>query len=608
MTETHTLKARERGLFGLVAVILTLPSYFLSPFPTTGIDVGWVYWLHRIADDRLPWGTDAVFTYGPLGWIAVPQYEYRLHYLVTIIVCALCTLSIVLPILKRNEKDGWLAPLLLVASVVLMFALLPALPERFLGVLMFHIVLRFIGKDTIESARWTMGFAAAAGFLWLVKLSVGVVGLGFLMALLLWDVVTSKDRVARLRALGLLVVAPVFTLASFILGFITVGHSRLFDVARYLKDSLNLALFYSDNMSAAYAPIWTFLLVPVMGLTILLLMPRSLRVFVPLALSLLIVFRLGFTRHDLGHMYSVMGLPLFTLLAARMALTNNESPKTLFAFTPKRFDVVVVVATSCFTVLGLVFANHTLPVFEAQRVKASVKGVGGLVSDAFTRGDRAAVLSAQQRTVSELSTMLKGNSVDISTDTIGIEPYDLGLHWALGTARPRQNVVFQRYQSYSVESDTIGATFYADRGPTFVLYKLNAVVDGRLASGEAPRTTIALLRSYDHIATSPDKAWVLLKRRTDPDRRKDLCFPTVLISPAPPSAMRRLFSTVVVPIDNPTVMVDGKVRRLTTASFNTPIAAEPVGSSVVDDQSGPLKITPLSGVASVTPGPPVCRR
>jgi hypothetical protein len=608
MTETYALRAGARRLFGLAAVLLTLPTYFLSPFPTMGIDVGWVYWLHRIAEDRLPWGSDAVFTYGPLGWIAVPQYEFRLHYLVSIIVCALCTWSIVAPILKRVEQPGWRTPLLLVVCVVLMFALLPALPERFLGVLMFHIVLHFIRKEKIHSARWTMGFAAATGALWLIKLSVGVVGLAFLMALLIWDVATSKSRITRLRSAGLLVVAPVFALISFVLGFITIGHSNLSDVSRYLKDSLNLALFYGDNMSAAYAPIWTFLLVPIMGLSLLLLMPRSLRVFVPISLSLLIVFRLGFTRHDLGHMYSVMGLPLFTLLAAKVASDKGEQPRTVFAFSPQRYDVVLLAATAWFTVLGIVFANHTLPTFEAQRVKASLKAVGGLVSTKFTNGDRVAVVSAQQKTVTEVSDLLKSNKVNLETDTIGIEPYDLGLHWALGIARPRQNVIFQRYQSYSPQADNINASFLRESGPKYILYRVNAVVDGRLASAESPRTTVAILRLYDNIASSTNNEWVLMKRRSSSDAAKPRCFPTVIISAAAPSPIRRLFSTLVIPIDNPTVMVDGKLRRLTTASFDTPVAAEPsAASSTPADQERLLKMSPVSGVASVTPGSEVCQ-
>ncbi len=615
MTETSALGASKRRLLALVAVVFTLPSYFLSPFPTEGIDVGWVYWLHRIADDHVPWGTEAVFTYGPLGWIAVPEYEFRLHYLVTIIVCALCTWSIVNPLLKRNERPGWLTPLLLVGSVIAMFALLPALPERFLGVLMFHIVLRFIGKDTVNSPRWTMGFAAAVGGLWLIKLSVGVIGLAFLLALLLWDVVTSKERIVRLRAFGLLVVAPVFALTFFVLGFVTIGHSRLFDVSPYLRDSLDLAIAYGDNMSAAYAPIWTFLLVPIMGVSLLVLMPRSLRAFVPLALSLIIVFRLGFTRHDLGHMYSVMGLPLFTLLAAKTASQPSNQGPTMFAFSPKRFEGVVVVATAWFTVLGLVFANHTLPIFEAQRLKASVKGLGGLVSPVFTNADKTAVLSAQRQTVSQLSELMKANAVNTSTDTIGIEPYDLGLHWALRIARPRQNVVFQRYQSYSVRADTIGAAFITENGPTFILYRPDAVVDSRLASAEAPRTTIAILRSYDYIATSANKKWVLLKRRssangsTDSGARKALCFPTVIIRSAPPSTLRGLFSSLVVPLSYPTVMADGKTRRLTSASFDTPIAAEPsVTLNGSNKEPAPLKLTPAAGVASVTAGPSICQR
>ena len=146
LLSAQTVAALLKILALLAALFLLLPRYFFSPIGS-GLDISWAMSLHYAFRDRLVFGEDLVFTFGPLGVLAtrLPIGEG-----ITLLLCAwdlFFYLSLLNVLWFAVSASARLAPVAVIALALFhSFALYLLDPPFFL--LLFSVFWLFRFQDT----------------------------------------------------------------------------------------------------------------------------------------------------------------------------------------------------------------------------------------------------------------------------------------------------------------------------------------------------------------------------------------------------------------------------------------------------------------------------
>lgn len=111
--------AERAPLVGLGLVITLLAWPIIAKPIATGLDQSWQIALHLAMWDRLRQGVDIVFTYGPLGFLSVPEPYLGASSLLALLATGAVYLGLVTALLVEARR---ILPLSLAALVVLMVA------------------------------------------------------------------------------------------------------------------------------------------------------------------------------------------------------------------------------------------------------------------------------------------------------------------------------------------------------------------------------------------------------------------------------------------------------------------------------------------------------
>ena len=420
----------------LLGSIAAVPS-LTGTGTVEGLDPGWMYWIHRASTDGLQWGRDVVFTYGPLGWLSQPNSDFRVHLVISSVVLVL------IHYLAISTLQTWLkvSPTAAVVIALAAFASAPAYPERFLCVVGL-LCLR--PRSMVERpVLYDIGTSAGIALISLIKFGNGLISLVLVLGAVSYDALFPYRREALRSAARITILVPAFLG----LGFFAIGQS-LANLWDFVQSSFDIAVGFSSSMQF-FAPElrWTALLMPFLGLAAF-YSTRSFRSAFLLGLAFFFGIRLGFTRHDLGHYQTSLSLPLFVglgLAANSVASTVTQPAVRGLASRNKSTH-------GKFFVGPLVFALTSFVVFQGSPLSWLGVPFRPLATNlgllATGRGSASAGTSENFPSLPELQSLLGAHTAK-SKDTVGIEPWDLGLHRALGIRSPRQAPVFQRYSAYT---------------------------------------------------------------------------------------------------------------------------------------------------------------
>jgi hypothetical protein len=457
--------------------------------PRTGLDPSWILGLQMALERGLDFGSDVIFTYGPLSFLDNPSVAFSgLAVIAALYAIAVrVALGVALLWATRERFDpvvafvlslaialitGAQAQMLMLTTVVALSALVRDRP-RWLAPLVIH------------------GGGAIAAVSMLVKLNLG------LGTALITLIAVLGLGAPRLRNLG-----------SFALSFVSVGlvlwvstGQPVFDGGDYLRSSFEVIRGYSAAMSIDDGAVGWDLAAALVAMGALGAatawttrdLPRlnrlaALAVVTVLSLTL---FKQGFVRH-----VGLSVAPVWASLAAA------------WVSLPWRRRHTGAVAAGVAVLFAIWFPTSGQRLSEVDpvaRLSENTERYRDLL-DPARRGELRDAGAERMRSAYALDpktlALLSGHSVDIF-------PWEAGIAWAYDLDwQPR--AVFQSYGAYTPYLDHRAAsTLTAPGGPARVLRHSGAFgpqvsIDGRVTPFDSPEVTLAMLCQFRALRTTAD--------------------------------------------------------------------------------------------------------
>jgi hypothetical protein len=493
--------------WALVAFGLLLLAWSdVQSVPAAGLDYSWHAALHMAARRDLTFGSELVFTYGPLGFLSVPEFWYADTGAFALAYTAAFRLALgVALFLAARRTYGAVGGFLMAAAVASAVG-----GETMVPVVVFVALMLALQRDRAD--RVSLLVAAAAGALagveLLVKLSVGIelVALAFIFVL--------SVPAHRLRHLVLAASTLAVALAA---GWTATGQDWA-ALLEYARHGSSVVLGYAGAMSSEHENLrWQYpaaLLVFLLGFGGVAQTsgagPARQRVGL-LALWFVFAFlsfKQAFVRHDTGHAV----LYFEALLAGFLAVRWHPRRRAFgFALTVVVFAVAIAAKT------GGTFETFGTVINPARHARSAVDDLSAL----FSPGDRqraedlgrfrAALGDALDR---KTLAMLKGH-------TVHVLPHETSVVWAY-RLRWAPLPVFQSYSAYTQELDELNEnTVNSQRAAERILMQNTDTIDGRFRSFDEPATIRAVLCRYVELRATAK--WLVMGR--GPDR----CGPARLV-------------------------------------------------------------------------------
>ena len=457
------------------------------------LDGAWQLGLRMALHDGLDFGTDVVFTYGPLGFLQTPLLVYPWG----------ARLALVWGLLEHFTL-----------CVTLVWGLRRALGSLPLAGLAAVLIAALIFQEPAVVIGFTAAVVLAAGLAGPRGAPLIAGGLGFLAGVELLMKINTGITLSLL-AVAALAAAPaarrhltaIFfgaAAVTVVFGWLTTGQAvGAFD--DYIRNSLSIISGYSEAMTIEFPDTaweyWAALVVVAIGFVVAhnagaLLPRRSARGLLVLwALLAFMSFKSGFVRHDAGHANIFWASTLGGLIAFGWASHRRS--------TPVLIGLLMLFGT--FASLKVDPGSFVAP-FE--RAKALVNQTRTLTDGSATnegiargRGTRAAVEAFPP------DMFQAANGIPAH-----IDPVDAGLAWSQRLPwRPLP--VFQSYTAYTRHLDDLNADALRSRdGPPQVVREkgISSTIDGRNPSWESPAAMLAMLCHFR--ATHTAEHWQRLVR------------------------------------------------------------------------------------------------
>ncbi len=503
--------SRRRDEWTIRAVIIALLAVLTWPvldfLPANGLDPSWIAGVHMAADGQGPSdGSALIFTYGPLGFLLVPQlwvgWTFALSLVVTLLIHVALVALVVIGV-RRSFPWVWAV---VIAYVLLMLAAAPsgAAPSR-----VFVLVVLL--------ALWVSLSAWKGAWSWLAPVLLGmgagvlaVANFGMGVSALLLFALASVAAVATRRYLPAAIM--VGTAAIGIVGAWVVVQGSINGLWRWMRLSVDVVTGYPAAM-AMQSPStdWYWLvvlpLVVAMGFQVTWLaqgLPRSRWVPVALVVGLaaFLLVQKHMTRSGAGHV-----LPLIFALAAMVVSLPVE-----------RRRLAVPSLAAAFGILAMWVALPTaltkpLDLGPSDRVQALASQVRAAVD-----GDRRPELMEQARTAMlGIYAMSPGVRAALGDQPVFIDPTEVAAAWALGL-NWEPVPVFQPYAAYTRSLDEANARAVDDGRAQRVLVERNPEypdlpgtgLDGRRLDADSPAYSLAIVCNFAPIAQ--DERWTVLAR------------------------------------------------------------------------------------------------
>jgi hypothetical protein len=219
-SRTGWLTRRSRGAWrgSLLVVAFVLGFAPLVPrYPSVGFDASWVTAVREAGSGDIAWGTDFVYTIGPLGDLYTGAWSPESSWLIPVIGIIYCTIVAALVNELLRPHPWWTTPLaaLLITSGIFARDTIYLLPPYVLAMLVLSDRPRAESLAPTRRLWWLALAAVPAGLLPLVKLSgtpIAVLSIGFCVLVL-----------ARRRDWSRAVVVLIVPGASLVVAWLLVG-------------------------------------------------------------------------------------------------------------------------------------------------------------------------------------------------------------------------------------------------------------------------------------------------------------------------------------------------------------------------------------------------
>lgn len=462
----------------------------------TGLDPSWEAALYLAQRNGLDFGTEVLFTYGPLGFLTIPRFLFTPQTVAALgfiaaahVVLAFAVLTSLSRVMHIVLAVALTHPLLRAAALIHASTLVVVV-----GLIACVAALRPHASPRLVTL-FVPAIGAAAALVLLMKFNDGVVLTGI-------SSVTVLALAVRLRFRLLLLYAAGFMIA-FAAAWLGTGQSVL-AIGPYIIGSLELAFGYSAAMGFEGAGReWEYGAAALLAFGILFLAaqasatwgwPVRAAVIGASALVMFTGFKHGFVRHD-GH--SIVYFVTCALVVPALFLLRSQWR--------------TAVATAAGALVALSLASG-IPITEPLDVTGRV----ALFAEQFSQMTDPAVRSRMFADTSEFVRRQLAIPPEVMDELRGhrvhIDPWETSIAWAHYDEFEWTPVpVFQSFSAYTDHLDDLNASFLSSPdGPDRILRQTPRSIDGRNPHWETPAYMLALLCNFREAWVEP--AWQVLAR------------------------------------------------------------------------------------------------
>ncbi len=493
------VRARWALLVG-VAFVTALVWPIGSAAPTAGVDGSWAAGLHMAA--ARGFGTEIVFSHGPLAFLVIPQLweqaTYPLSFAATLVVIT------ALVALTFDAVRGWLPTWAALGTTYLLLVALASFgtPERapdYLTLVVILIALKLV-QARIHGRRAAVVaplVGVLAGSAVLVKASTGL-----LAVVALAIAVGAAAEGQRVRAI-LTMLATAVTAAW--VAWLSLGGAFV-NFPAWLGYSIDVGRGYAEAMGFQpsdadwhYLAVGALIAVTVWRVIVLAVSTRWqfwVPVAVVVALIVFVVIRQGLVRNDAPH--AIFAIVALSLVIAALPVTGRARAG-VGAVLAGAVAITVVMTTS-----GLTPNWNPWPVSRAQ-------ALGDQALTAITPGRRADILESARVSMREGYAIPESIPPYLRGRPTTVEGYEIAAAWAYRLDWHPLPVP-QAYSAYTPSLDDLNAAALASPdGPTRVLWRQGVpTVTGQRDDAESPATTVAFLCNFTFTAT--EGGWWVYRR------------------------------------------------------------------------------------------------
>jgi hypothetical protein len=498
-TRALAILARQSVPIWAVGIVVALICWRLSfGLPAIGVDGSWIGGLYMAAHDGRNFGTEIVFTYGPLGFLAFPDLWYgdlaalAFVYGAAIYFAFSCTL-----VWALNRSLGKLG------AAVVGFVFLATAPDLEQLPLVLAAAWALAAMQE-ERPRWAMnllvfGGASLSAIESLVKLSVGPPI--FLICL----IALAGARARRRQWMSFLGVA----LGELIVLWLLTGQP-LGNLADYFLNGEQIVSGYNEAMALKAGPGWeapAIFLVAV-GITVASAFAsfrdrRARWCAVGLVgLTAFITFKYGIVRYEPNH----LAIAFSTALALWLVIP----------WTRARGRVAIFLAGTVAVGAIAIYAYPAEPRFDPVE---NLTTLGDQAEILFSSSRRGALSESARAALQAQFHLEPGTLAHLRGKGVAIDPWEIGVAWAYGlnwSPLP----VFQNYSAYTADLDQLNAEAVEDpAGPERILRENPVGVEpsggsrgfeGRHPAWDPPEQNFAVVCNFVPIHTT--ESWQVLAR------------------------------------------------------------------------------------------------
>jgi hypothetical protein len=516
------------GFLSMVLAAITWPGRISPLPPQIGLDPSWHAALAMAAQQRLPFGTRIVFTYGPLGFLnvpalyyantAVPAFAFRF-------ALATATFAVLLSATRRYVPLLVALPVAYVAGFTLI-GLLPS-DEAAVGIAFALCVERLSRRSGDPKTEWRwIALGVLAGVFALEKLSIGL-GIAALCAIAIWCVPGRRLRALELTG------APAFVV--FVVGWFATGNG-FGNLVAYARTSFQTASGYTamamnpveDHHNALVLAAVSVVVIALTAVAYahrlavrvdvhkgnlwksLITAPAPAGLLLASAFTVWLLFKESFVRQDTHRAIFFASVPLI-LAGLVFGSPPRQDGEQREPWLVRQNGLNLVAALLIFSlfgfeVLGVIPNSLTDP--------AGALGGFGESVRTLVVPSRRHHLMAEARAQMELAYNIPpGMVARMSGQTVSIQPYEQSVAWTYPTMRWDPLPVIQDYGAYTHALDQIDARFVeSSKAPRFILRQPPVfTIDGQLTSWVPPDTQVAIQCNYREVSATA--SWQLLERR-----------------------------------------------------------------------------------------------
>jgi hypothetical protein len=523
---------REPAALLIVAVAIVSLSWPFRAGARTGLDPSWQAALHLAGPAGLRFGTDLVFTLGPLGFLAAPTPIFGWSSVLAVILVGLLSLATAatLVVVLRRLLPLWAAALAALAIARLAWLFLPPFEMLQIVVAIWAVEACFSTKQGPLAERWLpLGSGVIAAIALLGKVNIGL----FLTAILTATIVGNS----RTRLAGAATFLGSLALSLLVL-WLATGQT-LDGIVPYVVRSIEVIRGYSASLVLDAGPDrdWVPGLVAgalvaaaIVGWTAMRRSPGG-RVLALAAVGAILGFaewKTAFARYF--PLYALVTIGIVTLpLAARLGPTLGRAIA---------FACVGLIAFTAVAIGGM-------PPARGLDVGSSLSAVRS-VAARIAPWNVARSAETTSRLLRSGLALTDPIVAALAGQTVHVDGWQTTVLAAVPEARWRPLPVFQSYQAYTTALDEINADALR-RGPDpSRIVREHVVVNGEVAAVdhhfpwfETPATTLEMLCRYREILAN--ERWEVLARTNS------ACAPAERLS----STTARAGEHVAVPSDVP---------------------------------------------------------